>query len=252
VNKALSMFFVVAALRICCGGQEAAKLVDAPSFTATDGQEFSQPSSHSVANLPAPGVDSLVASRTSASAQAIGLQGKFSYYLAETYWNPSALTAPAFRAGLRMANPPGKGATKYPSDWRQGAEGFGKNYGDAFASRVSAHTAQFLTGAILREDPRYTPSASHEFFARGAHAVAFTFVDRSDSGRRMPASSNFAGAAAGGFVGNAYLPVGFQDKAHAGQRATFQFGMFAAGNLFREFAPQMPRGVQLFISLIAR
>jgi len=68
----------------------------------------------------------------------------------------------------------------------------------------------------------------------------------------MPAFSNFAGAAAGGFVGNAYLPAGFQDATHAGQRATLQFGMFAAGNLFREFAPQMPRPLQLFISLIAR
>jgi hypothetical protein len=29
---------------------------------------------------------------------------------------PSVFTAPAFRAGLRMTNPPGKGATQYPPD----------------------------------------------------------------------------------------------------------------------------------------
>jgi hypothetical protein len=68
----------------------------------------------------------------------------------------------------------------------------------------------------------------------------------------MPAISNFVGAAAAGFVGNTYLPSGFNDVTHAGQRATIQFGVFAAGNLFREFAPQMPRPVRLVIELIAR
>jgi hypothetical protein len=177
---------------------------------------------------------------------------RFSYYMAETYWNPSALTAPAFRAGLRMANPPGKGATAYPPEWRQGAAGFGRNYGDAFASRVSAHTAQFLTGAITREDPYYAPSSSRGFVARSAHAIAFTFIDRSDSGRPMPAVSSFAGAAAGGFIGDLYLPAGFRDVIHAGQRATFQVGTFAAGNLFREIAPQIPLPLRLAISLIGR
>jgi len=68
----------------------------------------------------------------------------------------------------------------------------------------------------------------------------------------MPAFSNFVGAAAGGFVGNAYLPAGFNNGTHAGQRATIRFGTLAAGNLFREFAPQMPRPMRTFFMLIAR
>jgi hypothetical protein len=246
MKKALSICLVAAVLRICCPGQEPAGPASTPSSQAAVFGADRQPSDD--AAMPA-GTHS---SKLTAGSQAAGMQSKFSYYLAETYFNPGALTAPAFRAGLHMANPPGNGATKYPAEWRQGAEGFGRNYGDAFASRVSAHTAQFLTGAILREDPRYAPAASHGFFARSAHAIAFTFVDRSDSGSPMPAFSNLAGAAASGFVGNAYLPAGFEDMTHAGQRATLQLGMFAAGNLFREFALQMPRPVRLAISLIAR
>jgi hypothetical protein len=187
-----------------------------------------------------------------ATAAEFGLSNKFSYYMTETYFNPSVFTAPAFRAGLRMANPPGKGATQYPPDWRQGAEAFGRNYGDAFAERVSFQTARFVTGAIAREDPRYVPSTSHNIFSRSVHAVSFSFVDRSDSGHRMPALSNFVGAAAGGFVGNTYLPTGFNDVTHAGQRATLRFGFAAGGNLFREFAPQMPGPLRNFIMLIAR
>ena len=68
----------------------------------------------------------------------------------------------------------------------------------------------------------------------------------------MPAISNFVGAAAGGFVGNAYLPTGFDNVTHAGQRTTVRFGMFAAGNLFCGFAPQMPAPMRTFFMLIAR
>lgn len=181
-----------------------------------------------------------------------GSRDKFGYYLSETYLNASLVTAPAFRAGVRMANPPGKGVTRYPLEWRQGAEGFGRNYGDAFAQRLSFHTARFASGALIHEDPRYVPSGSHSMLARSVHALAFTLVDRSDSGHAMPAISNFIGAASAGFVGNTYLPAGFNDATHAGQRATLQLGMTAAGNLFREFAPQMPRPVRTLVQLIAR
>ena len=237
-------------------GQDAAKpLPNAPSSQVTAegsgdiseiGQRAADPPSSSAV------IDPVSVQPAPAIRAGIGFGGKFRYYLTETYFNPSALTAPAFRAGLRMANPPGKGANQYPPEWRRGAEAFGRNYGDAFAERVSFQTARFVTGAITREDPRYIPSSSHNILARSVHALSFSFVDRSDSGHPMPALSNFVGAAAGGFVGNSYLPAGFNDVTHAGQRATLRFGFFAAGNLFREFAPQMPRPIRTFFMLVAR
>ena len=181
-----------------------------------------------------------------------GLGAKFRYYLGETYLNPSFLTAPAFRASLRMASPPGHSPTAYPADWRQGAAAFGRNYGDAAAERVSFQTARFLSGALVREDPRYAPSLSHNAFLRSLHAFAYTLIDRSDSRRPLPAFSNFVGAAAAGFAGNAYLPHGFANVTHAGQRATLQLGMAGAGNLYREFAPQMPKPMRIFFELIGR
>jgi hypothetical protein len=104
----------------------------------------------------------------------------------------------------------------------------------------------------VREDPRYVLSSTHNVLVRSLHALSFSFVDRSDSGHRMPALSNFVGAAAAGFVGNTYLPAGFNDVTHAGQRATIRLGFAAGGNLFREFAPQMPGPVRTFVMLIAR
>lgn len=201
---------------------------------------------------PAGAVDSHPAQALPATGVDFNLRDKFRFYLTETYFNPSALTGPAFRAGLRMASPPGKGLHAYPLEWRQGAEAYGRNYGDAWADRATFQTARFVTGIMTREDPRYTPSSSKNILARSIYALGFTFVDRSNSGHPMPAVSNFVGAAAGGFVGNAYLPDGFNDLTHAGQRATLGLGFYAAGNLFREFAPQMPRPLRTFLILIAR
>ncbi|MGA9668344.1 MAG: hypothetical protein WBQ94_04005, partial [Terracidiphilus sp.] len=218
MRNLLSLFALAAVVHLACFAQKSLQL---PASSGQNQATTRLPEDPQFSNQlsDAPATATTPAGRATVMPANAG--NRFSYYMTETYWNPSALTAPAFRAGLRMANPPGQGATAYTPEWRQGAEGFGRNYGDAFASRVSAHTAQFLTGEITREDPYYTQSISRGFFARSAHAIAFTFIDRTDSGRPMPAVSNFVGAAAGGFVGDLYLPDGFRDVTHAGQRATF-------------------------------
>jgi hypothetical protein len=85
---------------------------------------------------------------------------------------------------------------------------------------------------------RYVPSNSKNPLARTMHAVAFTFIDKTDSGRNTIAFSNFAGAAAGGFVGRAYLPQGYNDLTHAEQRMTIQIASIAVQNIAAEFQPQ--------------
>ena len=148
---------------------------------------------------------------------------------------PRSLFGPVFSAAITMADPPGA----YPRDWRLGAGAFGRNYGNALASRASQDTGRFLTGALLHEDFRYRPSTSKNPLVRGFHALAFTFVDKSDSGHNRVAVANFVGAGASGFVGNLYLPAGFNNLSHAETRTAFAFGGFAAQNLLREFIPDL-------------
>jgi hypothetical protein len=255
VMKNLSLLLLITLLTMAMSfAQDTALLPNAPSFRndPQPGMELAAHLEPALAKGASADSDAGLGLAPPSYKARFGSRDKFGCYLSETYLNASLFTAPAFRAGLRMANPPGKGATRYPLEWRQGAEGFGRNYGDAFAQRLSFHTARFASGALIHEDPRYIPSGSHNMLARSVHALTFTLVDRSDSGHAMPAISNFIGAAAAGFAGNAYLPAGFNNATHAGQRATLQFGMTAAGNLFREFAPQMPRPVRTFVQLIAR
>ena len=155
-------------------------------------------------------------------------------------FGPRTLFAPALWAGIRMAHPPGS----YPREWRLGAGVFGRNYGDGLARRASMETARFATAAFLHEDFRYRPSLSKNPMKRGLHALAFTFVDKSDSGRNRLALSNFAGAAASGFIGNLYLPPGLNNPGHAQTRAAIAFGGIALQNLLGEFLPELQRATR--------
>ncbi|WP_083343740.1 hypothetical protein [Terriglobus roseus] len=72
---------------------------------------------------------------------------------------------------------------------------------------------------------------------RISHALAWTVVDKSDSGHRMFALSTFTSSAAGGFVGIAYLPDGYNDVTHAEQRMAMGIEGKAISNLLSEFQP---------------
>jgi hypothetical protein len=130
------------------------------------------------------------------TSQRASFSDKFTIYAHQTF-GPPALIFPAFAVGMGVAN----SKNHYPREWRDGAGAFGRLYGDSIATVTSQRTARFLTGVALREDPRYVRSNSKNPLVRTVHAVAFTFIDKTDSGRNTIAFSNFAGAAAGGFVG---------------------------------------------------
>jgi len=160
-------------------------------------------------------------------------QYKFVIYAHKSF-GPPAVILSAFGAGLGMLNPP----SKYPKDWKDGASAFGRNYGYRLADRTSRNTAQFLTGAIFHEDPRYLRSTASNPFARTVHALAFTVFDKTDSGRTTVAASNFA-SAAGGLVGMGILPNGYNDVTHAEQHTASEFLQTGIGNVLTEFEPQM-------------
>jgi hypothetical protein len=158
---------------------------------------------------------------------------KLRIYIHKTF-GPPAVILPAFGTGIQMLNPP----SHYPREWKDGSGAFGRIYGYKVADRTSRETAQFLTGFLLHEDPRYQRSASTNAFRRTFHALAFTVIDKTDSGRNTFAVSNFASAAAGGFVGMGILPDGYNDLTHAEQRMASEFLQIAIGNIATEFEPQ--------------
>jgi hypothetical protein len=158
---------------------------------------------------------------------------KFRIYVHKSF-GPPAVVLPALGTGFQMLNPP----SHYPREWKDGGDAFGRLYGYKVADRTSRETAHFLTGLLLHEDPRYQRSTSTNAFRRVVHALAFTVVDKTDSGRNTLAVSNFASAAAGGFVGMGILPHGYNDITHVEQHMASEFLQIAIGNIATEFEPQ--------------
>ena len=101
-----------------------------------------------------------------------------------------------------------------------------------------ANCGVYHTTCITRRPPRYLRTTSTNPFGRTAHALAITLFDKTDSGRSTVAVSNFAAAAAGGFVGMGFYPDGYNDATHAGQRAAAEFGTIALGHVIAEYEPE--------------
>ena len=91
----------------------------------------------------------------------------------------------------------------------QGAQGYGKRYGSAFADGTIEN---FTTGAVfpslLRQDPRYYQLGEGKFLHRVGYAATRIFVTRTDSGRRQFNYSEVTGAAVAAGISNAYHPAG--------------------------------------------
>src|SRR5260370_6835874 len=122
---------------------------------------------------------------------------------------------------------------------RQGMGAIERIYGSRLASHSSEQTGRIMTAAVLHEDFRYRRSTSKNPLARSFHALAFTFVDKSDSGHNRIAFSNFAAAAAGGFTPNLYMPAGYDTLSRAESRMAFAFATLALRNLTPHFPPPL-------------
>jgi hypothetical protein len=176
-----------------------------------------------------------------ATSVPLNVKGKLRYFAVESF-RPGIYPVAAFYDGLTMASPP----KAYPPEWRQGFPAFARNYGDFMASWASVQGGKFVAASVLHEDPRYFMSTKKNFFARVTHAVRYAVIDRSDSGRSRLAVANVAGAFAGGFVGNAYLPDPYANTSRALRRSALALTGFVTSNLADEFHPEIHKLARKF------
>jgi hypothetical protein len=211
-----------------------------PAITpAPDQGTGSQPTPAASTNQTKPANSPAIADQSStvgnpASSRPLNVKGKLRYFAVESF-RPGIYPVAAFYDGLTMANPP----KAYPREWRQGFPGFARNYGDFMGSWASVQGGKFIVASVLHEDPRYFTSTSRNFFARTFNAVRYTVIDQSDTGRSRLALSNVAGAFAGGFVGNAYLPDPYANASHGLSRSALALTGFITSNLADEFRPEI-------------
>ena len=94
------------------------------------------------------------------------------------------------------------------SGYGQGAQGYGKRFGAAYADSV---TGTFVGGAILpsllKQDPRYFYKGTGSRHRRFFYAVANAVICKGDNGHWQPNYSSVLGSLAAGGLSNLYYPA---------------------------------------------
>jgi carboxypeptidase family protein len=123
------------------------------------------------------------------------------------------------------------------SGYGQGAQGYGKRYGAAYADLVSGtFIGSAILPSILKQDPRYFYKGTGSMRSRFLYAIANSVICKGDNGRWQPNYSNVLGNLAAGGISNLYYPA--KDRNGAG--LTFETGLIgigttAAANVLQEF-----------------
>ena len=119
----------------------------------------------------------------------------------------------------------------------QGAEGYGKRYGAAFADSVSStFIGSAILPSLLKQDPRYFYKGTGSKRSRFLYAVASAVICKGDNGHWQANYSNILGSLAAGGISNAYYPA--KDRNGAGltfENTLIGIGTTAATNLLQEF-----------------
>jgi hypothetical protein len=118
----------------------------------------------------------------------------------------------------------------------QGAQGYGKRYGAAYADSV---TSTFIGSAILpsllKQDPRYFYKGTGSKRSRFAYAIANAVICKGDNGHWQANYSGLLGGLASGGISNLYYPATDRDATVTIENTLIGIGSTAANNLLQEF-----------------
>jgi hypothetical protein len=128
-------------------------------------------------------------------------------------------------------------ATDAFNGYGQGAQGYGKRYGAAYADLV---TSTFIGSAILpsllKQDPRYFYKGTGTRRSRIFYAIANAVICKGDNGHWQANYSSILGSLASGGISNLYYPgKDRHDAALTFETALIGIGSTAATNLLQEF-----------------
>ncbi len=143
------------------------------------------------------------------------------------------MVASAATAGISQAQ------DNFPA-YGQGAEGFGKRFGAAYADNASTQFfGTFLFPSLFRHDPRYFRKVEGTTGSRIGYAVSRIFVTRTDSRHTAPNVSLWMGAMASAGLSDTYYPEADRSVGDTFSRAGIAIGTQAGFNLLKEFWPDI-------------
>ncbi len=158
-----------------------------------------------------------------------------------------------------------------PSEWKRTWYGYGQRVGVRYTQTLGKGTAQYLTGLILNDDPRFLAyrndpdtisrhqqairdlpagntsldQLTHDGWQRFGHAwwdvITVRRSTRSGHGHRIPAISRFAGEFAGAYAGYPWYPAAENKFTNVGERAAGAFGTAVLSSFWTEYQPEESR-----------
>ncbi len=156
-----------------------------------------------------------------------------------------------------------------PSEWKRTWYGYGMRVGARYTQAVGKGTAQYLSGLILHDDPRFlayrndpavirrrqaavtaltsgeraSVPTTHDGWQRFGHVwydvVTVRRSTRSGDGHRIPAISRFAGEFGGAYAGYPWYPGPENRFPQVGLRAAGAFGTAVLSSFWTEYRPEI-------------
>jgi hypothetical protein len=136
----------------------------------------------------------------------------------------------------------GKGQlTNSNPSFGQGAAGYGRYFGTAYCDLF---VGDFMTGAIypvmFHQDPRYFRRGTGSRWSRLSYAMGQIFWTHTDAGGADFNYSEVIGNSTAVLISNAYYPEG-RSAGDNISRLSIQLGVDMAGNVLKEFWPDIRR-----------
>ncbi len=147
---------------------------------------------------------------------------------------PKAVVMAGAGAGINQA-------TNTPREWGQGAAGFGRRFGSAFAKHVVQKGIQYPVARMLHEEISYRPSGKHGFGPRMKYALMGVVVTHKTNGNhgRTVNAGEISGAVGSGLISRLWQPASVRTVGAGFGSAGVSLGVDAGLNVVREFWPEI-------------
>lgn len=165
----------------------------------------------------------------------LDLNGKLRYH-AEGTFGPASVGIGGLKAGFLQM-------TDSPTEWGQGASGYGKRVGSTFASSGIRGVLAFGLDSALHQDPRYFRSDSTGFWSRTGHALRGTILTRTDRGGETLSTWRLGSAYGAAFISNRWYPDRLNTVRHGFVGGSTRLGFDLAKNVIAEFWPDIKRKI---------
>ena len=125
-------------------------------------------------------------------------------------------------------------------EFGQGAQGYAKRYGAAFADGAIANfMSEAILPSLLHEDPRYFRLGQGSFFHRVGYTISRELITRRDSGAACFNISEIAGNLGAAALSNLYYPPSERSAGETMERFAVNIVSDAGFNVLKEFWPDM-------------